>query len=115
MTDAARYRVWCLSWDECEEHGADVVAYDILNHDYESQERGVVYAPSSQISDAADAAEAYADHVYSQRDGWDATWPLTFRVRSPGGSIADFEVCCEYDPTFSASPVKTPDQKRSVA
>lgn len=114
MTQEARYRAWCLSWDEEEAHGANVVAYDIASHDYATEKRGVVYAPHISISTAADAARAYAEHVYRQRDGWEATWPLVFRVRSPDGSTADFEVHCEQVPEFSASPLK-PSKKRSVA
>ena len=102
-----RYRVWCLSWDEEEEHGADVVGYDILNHDYKLRERrGVVYVPDAVLCDASDAAEAYADYVHASRDGNECTWPLVFRVRCPDGSTADFEVDREYVPEFSAAPVK---------
>src|SRR5574341_487979 len=89
MTAVARYRVWCLSWDEEEEHGANVVE-----------------VPTTVLRDAADAAEAYADYVHSERDGWEATWPLVFRVRCPDGSTADFEVDREYVPEFSAAPIK---------
>ena len=113
-----RYRVWCLSWDETEEHGADVVEYDILNHDYSTRERrGVVYVPSTVLSDASSAAEAYADYVHSARDGNESTWPLAFRVRCPDGLTADFEVDREFVPEFSALPYKPPKaaKKRSVA
>lgn len=101
-----RFRVWCLSWEEEEEHGADVVAYDILSHDYNKRERGVVYAPDRVLYDAAGAAEAYADYVHSARDGYESSWPLVFRVRSSDGSTADFEVDREIVPEFRASPVK---------
>jgi fibronectin type 3 domain-containing protein len=100
--------VWCLSWDEEEEHGADVVSYDILSHDYSSRaRRDVVEVPDTVLCDASDAAEAYADYVHSQRDGYESSWPLVFRVCSPDGSISDFEVDREYVPEFSASPVKS--------
>ena len=113
-----RYRVWCLSWDDTEEHGADVVEYDILSHDYSTRERrGVVYVPSTVLCDASSAAEAYADYAHSARDGNESTWPLTFRVRCPDGLTADFEVDREFVPEFSASPYKPPkaEKKRSVA
>jgi hypothetical protein len=101
------FRVWCLSWDEQEEHGADIIAYDILTHDYgKSTPRGVVYIASTILRDAADAAEAYADYVYYNRDGYEASWPLVFRVRCADGSTADFEVNREYVPEFTASSVK---------
>lgn len=87
MTTAVRYRVWCLSWDDDEEYGADVVGYDILSHDYNKRvPRGVVYVPDTVLYDASNAAKAYADYVHSNRDGWESTWPLVFRVRCPDGS-----------------------------
>jgi hypothetical protein len=123
-TAAGRYRVWCLSWDESDDEGADVVAYEIATHDYATEARGVIYvgavfglhlysggaiiAPNS----AADAALAYAEHVYRQRDGYESTWPLAFRVRSPDGSTTDFEVACEHVPQFSALAIKRSEQKR---
>jgi len=58
VTSARNFRVWCLSWEEDEEHGADVVGYDILSHDYDKRERGVVYVPNSAIFDAGDASQA---------------------------------------------------------
>lgn len=104
MKAPVRYRVWCLSWDDDEEYGSDVVGYDIL-HDH-PQDRGVVYIPDIHFHDAGDAAEAYADYAHGNRDGWESSWPLTFRVRCPDGSIQDFEVNREFVPEFSASPVK---------
>jgi hypothetical protein len=63
-----RFRAWCLSWEEDEEHGADVVAYDIMTHDYGARvPRGVVQVPDTVLHDASDAAEAYADHVHSHK------------------------------------------------
>jgi hypothetical protein len=99
----ARYRVWCVSWEDEEEHGSVVVGYDILNHDYASQERGVIYVP---LGTAADAAEAYADYAHDRRDGHESTWPLVFRVRSPDGSIQDFEVRRDFVAEFSATLVR---------
>jgi len=113
---AKRYRVWCLSWDEEEEHGADVVTYDILSHDYNKRDRrGVVYVPDIVLCDAGDAAEAYADYVHSNRDGNESSWPLVFRVRNPDGSTADFEVDREFVPEFSAAPFKPATSKESAA
>ena len=101
----ASFRVWCLSWDEEEEHGCDVVAYDILGK-YPRGQRGVVHVPNSLLHDAAHAAEAYADYVHDQRDGYECTWPLTFRVRDSDGTTTDFEVDRQYVTEFRASPVK---------
>lgn len=101
------YRVWCLSWDEEEEHGADVIGYDIFSHDYSKRApRNVVQVANTLLCDASDAAEAYADYVYSQKDGYESSWPLTFRVRSPDGLTCDFEVYCEHVPSFSAALIK---------
>lgn len=102
MIAPRRYRVWCLSWEDGEEDGSDVVAYDILSHDYETQRRGTIYVPDTALHDAKDAAEAYADHVHSQRDGHECTWPLRFRVRGPDGSVQDFDVDREFVPEFTA-------------
>jgi hypothetical protein len=44
--------------------------------------------------------------VHSQRDGYESSWPLVFRVRSADGTTADFEVDREFVPEFRASPVK---------
>lgn len=105
MKEPRRFRVWCLSWEEEEEHGCDVVAYDILG-EYPKGQRGVVHVPDSVLYDDGDAAEAYADYVHDQREGYECTWPLTFRVRSADGSTADFEVDREYVTEFHASSVK---------
>lgn len=107
MKALLQYRVWCLSWDEEEEHGADVVGYDILSHDYGKRvPRGIVYVPDTVLYDAAGAAEAYADYVHSNRDGNESSWPLVFRVRCPDGTTADFEVDREFVPEFSAASIK---------
>lgn len=99
------YRVWCLSWDEEEEHGTSITGYDFLNHDPAQQERGILYVPSFELGSAPSAAEAYANYAYGQRDGWESTWPLTFRVRSPDGSTSDFEVTCNHEPVFRAHSI----------
>ena len=105
MTTKKIFRVWCLSWDDDEEHGCDVVAYNILGLRPKGQ-RGVVHVPSTVLYDAAAAAEAYADYVHGNRDGNESSWPLTFRVRDPDGTVADFEVDRVFVPEFTASPVK---------
>lgn len=109
MTLPLRYRVWCVSWEDEEEYGADVVGYDILNHDYAAQKRGVLYVPFP-LSSAA-AAEAYADFAHDERDGHDASWPLVFRVRSPDGSVQDFEVHRDFVTEFTASPVASTKER----
>jgi hypothetical protein len=108
-----KYRVWCISWDDDEEAGRDIVAFDILTHSFRDEKRHVIYAPNTQVRTMADAAEMYADFAYRQRDGWDAGWPLTFRVRVEDGTFADFEVTMEQVPAFTAHPIK--DKKRNRA
>jgi hypothetical protein len=100
-----RYRAWCVSWDDEEEDGADVVGRDVLDHDHAARERGVVYVPIYSLDTAADAAEAYADHVHDHRDGRESTWPLVFRVRCPDGTTRDFEVYRDFVPEFSVHEV----------
>lgn len=104
MKAPVRFHVWCLSWEEDEEHGCDVVAYDIYA-EYPKAQRGVIYTPNTAL-DAADAAEAYAGFVHDARDGNECTWPLVFRVRSADGQVDDFEVDREHVVEFHASPVK---------
>jgi len=108
VTTAAHYHVWCLSWDDEEEYGSDVVGYDIFCHDFKTEKRGIVYVPSTTLYDAKAAAEAYADYAYRQRDGWESTWPLVFRVRGSDGQVTDFDVDCQHVPEFSASPLERP-------
>ena len=107
----ALYRVWCLSWNEDEEQGADVVSYDILG-ECPPDRRHVIQVPDTVLHDAADAAEAYGDYVYRMRDAYEDTWPLTFRVRGPDDQVGDYTVDCQHVPEFSASPVKVQGQER---
>ena len=111
MKEAPPYRVWCLSWDQDENDGKDIVGYDIMTHDYSKKTRGVVYVADMNLCDAGDAAEAYADYVHSDRDGWDSSWPLNFRVRSPDGMLEDFSVDREFEPVFTARTIKVPEAK----
>lgn len=114
MSVSRRFRVWCLSWEDDEAHGCDVVTYDILG-EYPRGQRDVVYVPDTILHDASDAAEAYADYAHRNRDGWESSWPLTFRVLCPDGSTADFEVDRECVPKFKALPVRSTAPKTSAA
>jgi len=116
VTAPVRYRVWCLSWEDEEEHGSDVVGYDILGP-YPKPERGVVFVPDTLLHDAGDAAEAYADYAHDNRDGYESSWPLVFRVRCPDGTTCDFEVARDFVTEFSAAEIessapKTPDESK---
>ena len=114
MKESPRYRVWCLTWEDDEEYGSDVVGYDVVNHDYEKQDRRVVYVPRELLGGAGDAAEAYADYAHDNRDGYECTWPLMFRVRCPDGTTCDFEVTRDFVTEFRASPTKAPRETRDA-
>lgn len=112
MKDTRPFRAWCLSWDQDEDDGYDVVGYDIFTHDYNKRTpRGVVQVASVNLADAGDAAEAYADYVHGNCDGSESSWPLLFRVRSPDGTIEDFSVDRDFEPVFTARVVKQPETK----
>lgn len=96
-----KFRVWCLDRDDAEDDGTDVVRGEISQVGA-SRRRFFVYA----LSGPAEAAERYADWFHGNRDGWESSWPLTFRVRSEDGTEQDFEVDREMVPEFSARPVK---------
>ena len=52
-------------------------------------------------------AEAAAADYWSNRDGWEATWPISFAIFGADSSlIGNFDVELEYDPWFSAKAVK---------
>jgi len=105
MTAPGRYRVWCLSWDDEEEHGSDVVGYDILTP-HPKPARGIIFVPSALLRDAGDAAEVYADYAHDNRDGYDSSWPLVFRVRCSDGTTSDFEVTRDFVTDFSAAAIE---------
>lgn len=99
-----RYRVWCTSWGETEEEGRDVV------EGTELRGGAIVGVPGAIVRawvfGPDDAAKVYAEYVHDHRDGYESSWPLTFRVRSPDGTTADFEVERDFSPTFRAARCK---------
>lgn len=104
-----KFLVWCTSYDDTEDDACSVecAPYTVLC-EY-TRRRITVYS----LRDAAHAAEVYARYVHGQRDGWESTWPLQFRVKhclpidvvaaSWDGLIEDFEVDREVVPEFTAS------------
>ena len=51
-----------------------------------------------------EAAAAYADYFYHQRDGYDATWPCEFVVFDRNdGSYHVVSIHVEYEPSFSSA------------
>ena len=48
-----------------------------------------------------------AEEVFHEHDGWEATWPLTFRLWDEAGEfVADYEVDIENEPRFYVNKVK---------
>lgn len=95
------FRVWCISWADTEEQGKSYPDRPKVAGLVEQ-----IIANDSWALDAGNAAEMYADFVHRNRDGWESNWPLRFRVRSPDGSITDFEVEREFEPEFSARVIR---------
>jgi len=104
------YRVWCLTWEDTEESGKSYPDKPTVKGGYLEQ----ILANDRWALDAKDAAEIYADWCHRQRDGWESSWPLTFRVRSPDGNLSDFEVERETVPEFHAFEIKKPSSAEVV-
>lgn len=98
------YLVWCLSWDDTEEQATTIQSYDpVVGSRIDT--RLLYEVPFYSLESPKEAAEVYADWIHARRDAWEATWPLTFRVRSPDGTEQDFEVDRAMVPEFSARKV----------
>lgn len=97
-----KFRVWCLSWEDDEEDGCDVERGKI-GEGIETR-RTIV---SWLVDDAASAAEVYADYCHDNRDGYECTWPLKFRVRNEDGTVQDFDVERDFVTEFSACEVSS--------
>lgn len=82
------YKVW-LADDEGEECG---ITYLDRPASDDVSDRFNIGNSKKWALDARDAVKLYADYFHSQRDGWECTWPLTFRVRCPDGQVLDYEV-----------------------
>lgn len=71
------------------------------------------------IDDVDDAAEAYADYFFSQRDGYENTWPLEFVVLDRhDGTYHVVEIAMEMEPTFRTNnrkPYVSPAKKSPPA
>jgi len=51
----------------------------------------------------ADLAEEAAAEYHNRRDGWEASWPVTFEIFRDGKSLGTFEVEREQVPQFHAT------------
>ncbi|HEY4266791.1 MAG TPA: hypothetical protein VGM94_01235 [Galbitalea sp.] len=98
----SNYRVWCLSWEDDELDGIDFADKPSTTGGYIEQ----ILASDKWATDARDAAQMCADHFHSNRDGWESSWPLEFRVRLPDGTTEDYIVEREMVPEFTASRIK---------
>lgn len=95
-----KFLVWCTSYDDTEDDACSVECAPVSSGDLEYGRRRIV---SYTLRGAGEAAEQYAAFVHNQRDGWELTWPLQFRVKHADGSMEDFEVDREMAPVFTAS------------
>lgn len=102
-----RYRVWCLTWEDDEAHGLDIAWYRFSEGE-PPPTKGTLY--SWEVVDPESAAEVYAAYAHDNRDGYEDTWPLAFRVRCPDGSTVDIEVEREYEPRFTARMMAAPGE-----
>lgn len=93
-----RFRVWCTSWGETEDDGMDVVACEETK-----VVRGEIRVAFYNLEHPGDAALEYARYAHDHRDGYECTWPLAFRVRSPDGDVTDFSVERDFEPSFRVS------------
>lgn len=64
--------------------------------------QGRVYTPGEASRDWELMAESCADDYHSNHDGWEASWPLEFRLYEDGAEVAHVTVDCEHRPSFQA-------------
>jgi len=58
----------------------------------------------SNYDDPCDIAEEYANYFHSERDGWEAFWPIAFCIYSKTGELlGEVEVERESIPSFSGT------------
>lgn len=70
--------------------------YTVWRPDIEPEDEGKPY----DAIDVPCAANLYATYCHRHRDGWEWSWPVTFRVRDPDGAIWVVEVELEMVPEF---------------
>lgn len=106
-----KFRVWCTSWGETDEDGMDVEKCSLNEQidDIIGNRMSMQIIRSPFVDDAMDAAEKYAEYAHDHRDGYESSWPLNFRVRAEDGTISDFEIDRDFEPIFSAAPIKVAD------
>lgn len=100
------YKVWYA--EETEEDGAEIAGYDPIYDGWRADTSRRIWVPfrSAASLDAEEAAEKYADYFHYQRDGWECTWPLTFHVRCPDGTLEKYEVAREAVYEFNGAKIR---------
>lgn len=60
-----------------------------------------------------DVAEDAAEQFHANHDGWEAAWPVVFRLYPPGSdTFVRVKVERDYEPTFSAYGCDEPEEER---
>lgn len=62
---------------------------------------------ASDEHELADIARDAADDLYSEHDGWECSWPVTFSIFTVDGHhLGDVSVELEFEPSFYISGVQ---------
>jgi hypothetical protein len=72
----------------------------IVEEDNQSVADAYEFETDFDADDVRWIAENAADDYYHMHDGWEAFWPLTFKVFIDGKSIGTFEIDQEFEPVF---------------
>lgn len=102
-----RFFVWCLTWEESEDEACEVIPYDPISEGWQRDEKQKIWAAFKPSLTVVEAAETAAEHYHVHRSGWEASWPLRFRVKAATtGEIFDIDVEREVVPRFSGTVIK---------
>lgn len=71
--------------------------------------KGKKYIPGSDGRDFEMMAEHCAEQWHSNHDGWEATWPVEFRVYEDDIEVGRFSVDREYVPHFYGNALPFPE------
>lgn len=104
-----KYRVWCLSWEDDESHGKEYADRPSGWFDPDPDPNCERWALN-----ARDAVRRYAEHCHNNRDGWEETWPLMFRVRMLDGTTCDYEVEREMVPNFVVESDRSRERREAT-
>lgn len=96
--EASRRETSGASWSPPPKPTKRVYEYAVHPHD-ERYEFSSVFTTDAVYWLAEDAAEDF----FNEHDGWDSSWPLTFRIFSDGFDLGFWSVDVERVPQFSAT------------